>query len=260
MMLMVNLRRQKYRRHLYSHSHHSWSRERNNNSGSEVDLQNETDYEHDSVDMGSTAFPDSTVWSSLFTLEGLRNSLEVNARLHDIDELHLQSSHSNNLEEEEEEAQEQSRQQSQQLRRRMHVKESENNDRRTSQSNNNNMDFRRRLSWFSAPKQVDPRKQVSLASMYNGNGTIGNNAIWDSAVRYLMQKNVLDSVLLVQQYAPLERKQCLYSESVLQKHTDKSRGYLSGIFSDMLQSMRLSYQSFYDKECGVNACPVILHE
>lgn len=253
MMLMVN----RNRRHRYLTSEND----------SEIESRNDTE---NSVEIESTSFPDTSIWSSFFTIEDSQYTVEVNGRLRESLHEHNQQSQS--------QLHSQLHSQSN-LRQRFVFKESEENDIEYTQSDQHSQpskdqhvqvpmsthnydnylgSYSRRLSWFSAPKKVDPRKQISLASMYNGNGTIGNNAIWDSAVRYLMQKTVLDIVLLVQQYAPQERKQCLYSESVLQERSTESREYISGIFFDLLHSMRLSYQSFYDKECGINFCQSIL--
>lgn len=237
MMLMVNLRR-----HLSSQK-----------EGESSTDSLEESLERSQKERVSTAFPDATAWQSLFTLADSRSTLEINAKLREnMLQVKSQQMRSNTN--------------STHLRQRLLVDETgDRADHRESEYVQNSkpqkqqIERSRLLSWFSTAKKVDPRKQVSLATIYNGNGTIGNNAIWDSAVRYLMQKTVLDTMLLVQHYAPLERKQCLYSDSVLQSFTDKPRGYLSSVFNDFVQMIRLSYQNFYDKECGVNACPVILH-
>jgi len=84
--------------------------------------------------------------------------------------------------------------------------------------------------------------------------------MWDNAVAYLHSQGLLDFQAVLQQYAPLERASCLFTPSVLQaagkggKGVGDGQGQTRGFFSSALDTVKVSFQTLYDKECGVHQC------
>jgi hypothetical protein len=98
-------------------------------------------------------------------------------------------------------------------------------------------------------KQRDMRKKESLASKFNSLG--GNNVMWTHSITYLHHMGVLDFESVLQFYAPKERMPCVLLSSVFSKGAgSKNRG----MFSGLLDSLRVSLQNIYNHECGVLLC------
>jgi len=98
-------------------------------------------------------------------------------------------------------------------------------------------------------KQRDMRKKESLASKFNSLG--GNNVMWTHSITYLHHMGVLDFESVLQFYAPKERMPCVLLSSVFSKGAGaKNRG----MFSGLLDSLRVSLQNIYNHECGVLLC------
>ena len=91
-------------------------------------------------------------------------------------------------------------------------------------------------------RELDSRKEVSLANRFNAGG--GNNKMWADAVALLRARGVLDFDRELQRYAPAERRSCV-------KYMAKSGG---GLFGTLMDTLLLSYQGMYDKECGIWTC------
>ena len=90
--------------------------------------------------------------------------------------------------------------------------------------------------------KADSSKEVSLANKFNAGG--GNNKMWADAVALLKARGVLDFDQELQRYAPSERRSCI-------KYMTHSRG---GLFGSIMDTLLLSYQGMYDKECGIWTC------
>lgn len=100
----------------------------------------------------------------------------------------------------------------------------------------------------------DPRKIDSLASKFNSKG--GNNVMWEQSVKFLREEGIFDFEELLQKYAPLERNACLLSSSVVQPRASEigMSFAMTRFFYSTLQSVKVSVQNFYDKECGIQVC------
>jgi hypothetical protein len=110
-------------------------------------------------------------------------------------------------------------------------------------SQENKLHHRRSLKG-AGKKAVDPRKEVSLASKFNAGG--GNNKMWADAVALLQDKGVVDFTAELQRYAPNERKHCV-------KYMSQSGGGFLGL-GTLIETVLVSYQGMYDKECGIWSC------
>jgi hypothetical protein len=108
--------------------------------------------------------------------------------------------------------------------------------------------YRRELKSSGTKKSEEPAKKVSLASKFNAVG--GNNVMWEHSVLFLAHMGVIDFHQVLQYHAPLERAKCLYSQSVFSPGAGSRNFFLA----NMLDSIKLSLQLLYDKECGVLLC------
>ena len=96
--------------------------------------------------------------------------------------------------------------------------------------------------------QKDPRKIVSLATKFNNAG--GNNRMWNQAVQYLHDSEIFDFEGFLQYLAPVERQNCLLSSTLIYiPHESMMKS-----MKNTLEYIKVSLQSLYSKECGINIC------
>ena len=84
--------------------------------------------------------------------------------------------------------------------------------------------------------------------------------MWDQSVQFLLEQGILDFDTVLQKFAPVERNKCLYSPSVLlsrdKKEANTHSDPLSRAIYSTFESLTISFQNFYDKECGIHVCEV----
>ena len=120
-------------------------------------------------------------------------------------------------------------------------------------------------------RKRDPRKKISLATMYNLNGTIGNTAIWNTAVDYLYTHKILNFKVLLPLYLIKERESCVYIKSLLYPPTSPPQSSSSSsatgsgpewsifwawakIWSRFWVWPAVLFQNLKDPECGIIYC------
>ena len=116
-------------------------------------------------------------------------------------------------------------------------------------------------------RKRDPRKKISLATMYNLNGTIGNTAIWNTAVEYLYTHKILNFKVLLPLYLTKERESCVYMKSLLyplpppSSSATSSNGPEWSIFRAWTKIWArfwvwpaVLFQNLKDPECGIIYC------
>ena len=120
-------------------------------------------------------------------------------------------------------------------------------------------------------RKRDPRKKISLAAMYNLNGTIGNTAIWNTAVDYLYTHKILNFKVLLPLYLTKERESCVYMKSLLYPPTSPPQSSSSSsatssgpewsifrawakIWSRFWVWPAVLFQNLKDPECGIIYC------